>query len=102
MRATITGIACCDKKFNDKWKFKVIPPKKGTSYYGTGKYISAEMNGLFYRALDIRYDNRPVDVIVYDFLQNYYGEIKTCKLSYKFKQMSTVHYATEGTAHEGS
>lgn len=73
MKAIIKGTTCENETFEVKCTFELIPPKN-KKYYGTGYYMSVEIQGEK-MCIDVRYERTTdIEILADRWIANYYGK----------------------------
>lgn len=74
MFATVSGTTCEGEAFTEELVFTMLPPVKGSSYYGTGYYMSVDMSMSGHQLVDVRYERTTdVEILADRFIHNWYG-----------------------------
>lgn len=75
MYATVSGKTCEGEDFTEELKFTMLPPDKGTAYYGTGYYMSVDMSLSGHQLIDVRYERTTdVEILADRVIRNWYGD----------------------------
>ena len=76
MKATIKGKDLNFKPFTQELEFELVPPKKGTSYYGTGCYMVVKFGErpIDHELIDVRYERTTdIEILADRWIKGYYG-----------------------------
>lgn len=73
MNATVKGTTEDGEDFTELVRFTLLPPDKGTSYYGTGCYMRA-VTPYHPHLVDVRYERTTdIEILADRWIKSFYG-----------------------------
>lgn len=75
MFATVKGKTCEGEEFTENLEFTLLPPEKGSSYYGTGCYMRVDMSISGHKLCDVRYaKTTDIEILADRYIKDWYGQ----------------------------